>query len=259
VVDLFEEVEEQLRSDRYMTLLRRWVPWLTAILAAVLIGYLGYWGFKLYEDRNQKAAATAYQAGVDALGQSDTKSAFAHFETAAKTGAPAYKVLALIQQGDLRAAAGKAEAAAALYDAAAQAAPNPIFADLGSLKAAEVLLDTAPYPQLQARLLPLTDSKRPFSAYAREALAMAKLLAGKTAAARQDLSRLTLTLDVPVDMRQRAQTAIQLIDSGEVASAVAAVKVAATLPPPPPGSVASESPDAPDPGGPPSPPAGAAQ
>ena len=59
VVDLFEEVEEQLRSDRYRELARRIAPWATAIFAQVLIGYLGVWGYKAYQDRNLSTAALA--------------------------------------------------------------------------------------------------------------------------------------------------------------------------------------------------------
>jgi hypothetical protein len=68
-----------------------------------------------------------------------------------------------------------------------------------------------------------------------------------------------LSLTAPEDMRQRAQLAIALIDSGEAGTAVSAVKTAATMPPPPaamvgPPPTATQAPDAAQ-----SPPAGAAQ
>ena len=105
-----------------------------------------------------------------------------------------------------------------------------------------MLLDTAPFAEVQQRLAPLADNKRPYSLYAREALAMAKLMAGRTAEARKDFSVLSVSVGVPDDMRQRCQLAMTLIDSGEAAVAVTAVKLAATLPPPPPASVASPPP-----------------
>lgn len=258
MVDLFEEVEEQLRSDRYLTLARRLAPWITAILAAVLIGFCGYWGYTIYQDRNLAKATAEYQAGVDALTQNDPTGAFAHFEAAAKAGAPAYKTLALMQEGGLRQAAGKNEEAAKLFDAAADASPNQIFADLNRLKAAEALMDTAPFTQIEARLAPLTDSKRPYWLYAKEALAMAELMAGKDADAKRDFGVVSLMLGVPDDMRQRDEAAVALIDAGEGPAAVAAVKAAATLPPPAPDSVAPP-PGADSQGAPPQSPSGAAQ
>ena len=260
MVDLFEEVEEQLRSDRYRELARRIAPWATAIFALVLVGYLGVWGFKAYQDRNLATAALAYQKGLDALTKSDQAGALREFQVASQAGTTGYKTLALMQEGGLRAGAGKPAEAAALFDQAAKTAPNPVLADLASLRAAMVLLDTAPYADMQRRLTPLADGKRPYSLYAREALATAKLLAGRTADARRDFSVLTLALGAPEDMRQRCQIAVTLIDSGQAAVAVATVKAAATLPPPAPTTLAPPLPGPSDQSGPSngSPPAGAA-
>jgi len=237
LVDLFDEVEEQLRSDRYVSLLRRLAPWLTGLFAVVLLGYFGFWGYKAWQDRNLATASAAYQKGVDALSTGDVAGAQTSFTAAEKAGSPGYKTLALMQQAAIALADGKNADAAKLYDAAAAAAPNQLFGDLARLRAAQALLDTAPYAQLQTRLTPLTADKRPFALYAKEALAMAELMAGKTADARRAFTVLSLSLGAPDDMRQRAQLAIAAIDAGEAPSAVAAVKAAATMPPSPPPNV----------------------
>ena len=259
MVDLFDEVDEELRSDRYRNVLRTLLPWATGIFAAVLLGYLAYWGYTAWQDRNLAAGALAYQKGVDALSSGDAKAALVSFQAASKAGAPGYKALALMEQGNLRAELDKPDEAAKLFDRAADAAPNQIIGDLARLKAAQALLDTAPLPQLSTRLTPLMEGKRPYAIFARETLAMAKLMAGKNADARKDFSVIQLSLTAPEDMRQRAQLAIALIDSGEAATAVSAVKTAATMPPPPaamvgPPPMATPAPDAAQ-----SPPAGAAQ
>jgi hypothetical protein len=257
LVDLFDEVDEELRSDRALTVLRRIAPWVTAVLGILLAFFLGYWGYASWQDRNLAAGALGYQKGVDAVSTGDLPGAMAGFEAAKKSGAPGYKALALMQEGNLRLEAGKPDEAAKLYDQAAAAAPNQVLGDLAGLKAAQALLDTAPLPQLQTRLTPLMDGKRPYAVFAREALAMAKLMAGKTADARKDFTVIQLSLTAPEDMRQRAQLAVALIDSGEAATAVAAVKVAATMPPPPPTMVGAPPPASPGPAQ--SAPAGAAQ
>jgi hypothetical protein len=259
LVDLFDEVEEELRSDRYRNLLRTLAPWVTGVFAVVLLGYLGFWGYTVWQDRNLAAGALAYQKGVDALSGGDTRTAQDSFEAAKKAGAPGYTALALMQQGNLRLELNKPDEAAKLYDQAADVAPNQIIGDLARLKAAHALLDTAPLPQLTTRLTPLMDAKRPYAIFARETLAMAKLMAGKNDDARKDFSAIQLSLTAPEDMRQRAQLAIALIDSGEAATAVSAVKAAATMPPPPAAMVgapptATQAPNAAQ-----SPPAGAAQ
>jgi hypothetical protein len=268
VVDLFEEVDEQLRSDQVQNALRRVAPIVTGALALVILGYLGFWGYRVWQDRNLTMASVAYQQGIDDLSKNDAAAAQASFATAVRAGPAGYKTLALMQEGGLAQTAGKTAEAVGDFDQAAKAAPNQILGDLARLRAAEALLDTAPYAELQTRLTPLADPKRPYSLYAREALAMAKLQAGKTAEAKHDFSLLSLSLGVPDDMRQRCQLAIALIDSGEGGAAAAAAKAAATMPPSPPltlpappgtpPSGAAPS-TAPGQGGPVSPPAGAAQ
>ncbi len=231
MVDFIEEVEERLRSDRYGAMARRFLPWFIAAVAAIIIGWLGMWGYRTWQDRNIGAASQAYDKGLQALEQGDETGAYADFGALGKSGPAGYRTLALMQQGDIRAAAGKSAEAAALFDSAAKSAPNPIFHDLAALKAAEALLDTAPYPQLATRLNALIGEGKPFSLKAREALAMAKLAAGRTAEARGDFQALTLTLGTSETTKSRAQTAIALIDSGQAGLVAGVARTAATLPP----------------------------
>jgi hypothetical protein len=77
----------------------------------------------------------------------------------------------------------------------------------------------------------LTEQKHPYRAEAFEALAMARLQAGKTQDARGDFVVLTLMQDAPQSVRQRAQAAIALIDSGSAKDLPAAVKATPAIPP----------------------------
>ena len=244
MVDFIEEVEEQLRSDRYRSLALKAGPWFIALLVAVISVWLAVWGYDVWRDRNIAAASVTYDKALTALAQGDQTGSYNDFTPLAASGPAGYKTLALLQQGNIRLAVNKNADAAALFDQAAKAAPNNIIADLARLRAALALMDTAPYPQLQTRLTALIGDKKPFDLQAREALAMAKLAAGKTAEARGDFNALTITLGVSQAMRSRAQAAIALIDSGQVASALAAAKAAATMPPPKPGTLGGSEPAA---------------
>ena len=239
MVDFVEEVEERLRAERYASLAKRFLPWFGVALAALVIGWLGVWGYNIWQGRNIDAASAAYDKGLAALTAGDQTGAYNDFAAVAKDGPAGYRTLALIQQGDIRAMADKGVEASDLYDSAAKAAPNAIFGDLARLRAALVLMDTAPYPLIKMRLEALIGDKKPFTLNAREALAMAKLQAGKAQEARGDLNALSLTLGVSPEMRTRVQSAIALIDSGQTSAAGEAVRVAATLPPQDPASLAA--------------------
>lgn len=232
MVDFVEEVEERLRAERYGSLARRYLPWIIAAVVAAVVGWLGIWGFDAWRDRNIGQASIAYDKGMTDLAGGDTSGAYDAFAPIAKTGPAGYRTLALMQQANIRLGAGKADEAGALYDAAAKAAPNPILGDLARLRAAQVLMDTAPYAQIETRLKPLAADNRPFALQAKEMLAMAKLQAGKTQEARGDFNALSLTLGVTPGMRARAQGAIALIDSGQAALVGQVVKSAASMPPP---------------------------
>jgi hypothetical protein len=234
VVDVFSEVDEFVRSDRLASVARRWLPWVGAVLVLALIGALGYWAFEKYQARNTEAASDAYADALNRISSHDLDGAYAGFAVTASKGSAVYKTLALMGEAGVRVDQNRIAEAIPLLDQAAQTAPNPVLADEARLKSALALLDTAPYAEVEGRLKPLIDSKRPFAALAREALAMAKLKAGKTQEALGDFQVLSLMADAPDDVRQRAGAAAELIQGHDTAGLADAVKLAATLPPPPP-------------------------
>lgn len=248
MVDFVEEVEEQLRAERYANFARRYLPLFLAALVATVVGWLGVWGYDAWRDRNIGRASIAYENALVALSKGDATGAYNGFGAIAKDGPAAYRTLSLMQQANIRFSENSPDEAVALYDAAAKAAPNAIFGDLARLRASQVAMDTAPFPQIETRLKALTGDKRPYSLAARELLAMAELQAGRAQQARGDFNAISLTLGVSPGMRARAQGAIALIDSGQAALVGQVVKAAATMPPSIPGT-ATGLPLAPSPGG----------
>jgi len=232
VVDVFDEVEEQLRSDRYKSLALKSLPWVGALAAVAILGVGGWWGWSAYQDSQTSKAAEAYQAALENGAKVGPEKAFPAYEAVSKSGSAAYKALALIQMGGIRLEENKPADAVRYFDEAAKVAPNPVLADLAGLNSALALLDTAPYKDVEARLTPLMGKKSPYRVQAKEALAFAKLQAGDLAGARADFSVLSTSLDNSSDeIRQRAQGAMTMIDSGSAKNLSAVVKAARALPP----------------------------
>lgn len=235
MVDVFDEVEEQLRAERYQSLAARSVPWAVAAVAVAVIGVGGFWGWRSYQTGQADKASESYQAALETAQKDGPAKAFGQFKTVADGGARGYKALALLQMGDIRIEENKTKEAVAYFDEAAKAAPDPILGDLARLKSAFALMDTASYKDIESRLTPLAGEKSPYRVYAKEALAFAKLQAGDVAGARGDFVVLANSLDnTSEEVRQRAQAAMQLIDSGTAKDLAAAVKAAANLPAMPP-------------------------
>jgi hypothetical protein len=232
VSDVFDEVEEQLRSEQYMALARRAVPWILGALAAAFVIALGVYGYLTYQTKQAGKAAESYGQALETYTKGDKAAAYKEFQTVIDVGSGGYKALALMQQGAIRLEQDKTAEAVVLFDAAAKAAPNLIIGDVARLKSAFALMDTAPYSEIEKRLKPLTEVKHPYRATALEALALAKIGAGKVDEAKGDLNVLTLLPDAPDGMRQRANAAIALIDAGTAKSMPEVAKAAMALPKP---------------------------
>lgn len=211
---------------------RTWLPIGAGVLVVALVAALGWWGWQSYVTNQADKASAAYDRGMTALQANNPSGADAAFAEAAKSGNGAYKALALMQQAGIAVSANKTEDAVKLFDDAAKAAGDPIIADAAALKAAFLVMDTAPLADIQKRLEPLADDKRPLHAFAQEAQAMALLQHGKTAEARQIFVQLQLGQNVPDDIRQRAQAGVQAVDSGTAPALAAIVRAAVALPAP---------------------------
>ncbi|HYC69463.1 tetratricopeptide repeat protein [Brevundimonas sp.] len=218
MVDVFDQVEEELRSDRYKRLARTWLPVVGGVLLVALIAALAWWGWQKMETSKADKASIAYQRGLESLESNNPVGADAAFVQAAKEGNAAYKSLALQHRAGIAAQANRIPEAVELLEEAAGASRDPLLADAARWKAALLLMNTATLEDIQARLEPLMQEDRPLRAFARESLAMAQLQHGKAAEARSTLVVLKNSLDTPRELSQRADLAIAIIDSGMAAN-----------------------------------------
>ncbi len=223
--DIFEETEENLRTEQWLKLTRQALPWVSTALVTALVVALGIWGWQAYQTNVSAKASETFQAGLDANAKADKVTAKAKFEDVTKAGNPAYKAMALMELAALADLDHKTDEAVKDLDDASKASSNPLLSDSAALKAAYLVMDTAPYADVEKRLTPLMKDGRPFSAMAKEALAMAKLQKGDIKGARADLSALSLTLGAPDGVKQRAQAAVVAIDTGAAQTAIAAAKL----------------------------------
>lgn len=224
--DIFDETEENLRTDRLVTIVKTALPWVSAALALALIAALSVWGWQSWQASRAAHAAEAFQNGLQALAKSDQAGAATQFDAAAKAGNPAYKSLALMELGAIALTDNKTDEALKDYDAAAKASSSPLLSDTAALKAAYIAMDGSSLADMQKRLTPLMADKRPLAPMAKEAMALAKLQNGDVKGARNDLKVLEVTLGTPDGVKQRATEIVAAIDSGAAPAAQAILKQA---------------------------------
>ncbi len=207
VVDIFDEVEEDLRAERAEKLLKKYAWLVIALAVAIVIAAAGWQLWTRWQNRQDEAAAVRYVAAQNAIEQpgatkTDQRAAFDQLAATAPEG---YKTLARLRAAGLKADAGDLQGALALWNEVA-ADPNAdrLLRDLASLQATQRELDHGDPAQLEARLKPLADPANPWSTLAQEQLAMLDLRQGKLDDARKKLRMLSVDIDAPSGLRARA-------------------------------------------------------
>ncbi|MFT4090242.1 MAG: tetratricopeptide repeat protein [Asticcacaulis sp.] len=212
--DIFEEAEEGLRRDRWVAIAKKSAPWVGGILGGALVLALGYWGYTAWQDQAMNKSSEAYNAALEIAETGDLEKAKAEYQKVVDTGSEGYKALALMQLAGIALEEGKSAEAQKYFDDAAKTSSAPLVSDQAALKAAFVAMDTGSFEDVKARLEPLAKEGRPYAAMAREALAMAKVQHGDLKGAKTDLQLLSVSLDAPEGVKQRAEATLAAIDSG---------------------------------------------
>ena len=244
LADAFHDADEAYRSARTRDLLSRGWPAAAAVAAALVLGVLGFLAWSAYSGAQGARASKAYADAVAAAQAGRSDEARRDFESIGAGAPPAYRALALMQEAGLDLKANKAPMALNRLDQATHATPDRILSDAAALEAAYVAMDTKPLSNVENRLAPLMETRRPYRDMAREALATAKLAAGRPREARGDFQLLVLSQDASDQARQRAQAALAMIDSGAAAAVPAVVKAELALPPLPPAAAGAAIPGA---------------
>jgi hypothetical protein len=209
VVDIFDEVDEELRAERAQALLRRYAGLIIAAAILVVAGAAGWEGWRWYQARQDMQAGERYLAAV-ALENSpaaagDRKALTAAFDSLAQASPVGYRSLARLQAAALKAQAGDLPGAATLWnDVATDDAADPLLRDLANLLWCQHQIDTADPGLLAGRLKALAEPGNVWRPLAQEQLALLDLRQGKTDAAKAALSKLAQDATAPEGVRGRA-------------------------------------------------------
>ena len=221
MVDIFEEVDEELRRDKYQDLLRKYGPWVLGGALAIIAGAAGYQGWNAWRTAQHEASSDAYVSALRAAEAGNYSLASTGFETLAEDGVGGYPELALLQRGSVALEEGDREAAAGFFDRAARQASDPVIRDLATLKSVWARWDALSFNDIEIRLTPLTGDTSPYRFLAREAIAAAALRDGNLERARETYQLISFGFDAPQGVRQRAQEALAVIASRSATQAPA--------------------------------------
>jgi hypothetical protein len=204
VSELFDEVDEEVRREQLKKLWDRYSIYIVAAALLIIAAVGGWRGYQYLEAKKAAEAGAAFDKAVELSEQNKHAEAEAAFNDLAAKAPSGYRLLARLRAA-AEAANREPQAAAKLYDEIAAdrsvAAPEQ---DLAKVRAAGLLLETASYPSMLARLEPATGAAAAFRHTARELLALSALRANDAAAARRWLDVIATDGETPPSLRSRA-------------------------------------------------------
>lgn len=209
MVDIFDEVEEELRAERAQQLLKRYSGLIIAAMVLVVAAAGGWQAWRWWQAKQDMAAGQRYLAAM-ALMQlpaagADQKNIAADFDKLAQSAPEGYRTLARLQAAALKARNGDLPGAIALWNAVAtDSSADLLLRDLASLLWCQHQVDTGDPAMLEGRLKALAEPGNAWRPLAQEQLALLDLRQGKTAAAKTALSKLVQDVTAPEGVRQRA-------------------------------------------------------
>lgn len=213
MVDFINEVEEELRKDKYNDLLKKFGPLIVAIVIAI-VAVAGYIEYKKYSDGVDARKASASFVEADRLANDgDLQAAIEKFQALAQVSPAGYAGLSYSRAAALKVQLGDMEGAVSLFDQSSAAFLKPVHKDLASLKAAYILMDQGRYDDVKARAASLSTDKAPYADLAKELLAHAALQSGDEQAARTQFTYLSNAPGVLGGVKNRAEQSLQLLNA----------------------------------------------
>lgn len=210
MVDIFDEINEELRAERAQALLKRYAGVILAAVVLIVVAAAGWEAWRWWQAKQDRIAAQKFLTAMTIAdgGKSDaasSKAAIADFNALAATAPEGYRTLARLRAAALQAQSGNLAGAEQQWNAVATD-PNaePLLRDLANLLWAQHQIDTADPSLLAARLKALAEPDDPWRPLAEEQLALLDLRQGKMAAAKTTLTRLAEDLTAPSGVRGRA-------------------------------------------------------
>lgn len=201
--DIFREVDEDIRHEKYRRLWDRFGPWVIGVAVLIVVGTGGYRGWMYWQEQNAQQAGDTFLEAVslsEAGNYDEAEKMFAKLDNA--TGG--YPALARMRSATDLANAGNITEAVAAFDALSRdSAVLESLRDIAALRAAFLAVDTEEYSAIADRVEGLSGADNAFRAAAREILALSAWKSGDIETARRWISDLDADQETPADVSRR--------------------------------------------------------
>ena len=217
LADIFREVEEEVRRERYEKLWKKYRDHIIAVGALIIIGVAGYQLYRVYEQREENKASVAYVAATEMLDRGQAAAAAPQLAALAKSAPGGYAAVARLAEADALFAAGQKGDAIRIYQQIANG-NDPYLGAAARLHAAWAIADTAPRSDVETLLAPLLDKSDAWHDLAGEVIAYEDLRSGNGTAALRAYEEMAADPDSPSGLKTRADAMARFLKAGGDAS-----------------------------------------
>ena len=216
MVDIFDEVDEDLRAERMARFARRYAIGFIVFAVLFIAGVAGWQVWLWHRNQEDARAATAFIAVLDkaaARGSAANRQALANdFGGVARSAPRGYATLARLNQASLLADAGQLAQAETIWTGLMNDnSLGPVLRQVATLGWAAHEIDTAEPSLIQARLETLAAQDSPWRPIALQYLALLDLRIGHRDEAAKTLQEVANDISTPDDMRRMANGLAQAL------------------------------------------------
>jgi hypothetical protein len=224
VSDIFQEVEEDVRRERYEKLWKQYGNYIIAGAVLLVLAVAGYQFWRTYDLRQRQAYSDRFQAAQQLSASGNLAAAETQYAELANNAPAGYATLAQFHLAGVYLEEGKRDQSVALLQKLTTNS-DPVLASTARLRLAWIMADAEPKAQIATVLQPLLAPDSAWRFAAQEVLAYVDLRTGARTDAETAYTKLSQDTTAPQTLRQRALAISAFLKANPDASL--------TAPPPP--------------------------
>jgi len=227
--DIFQEVEEDVRRERYEQLWKKYGNYVIAAAAVLVLVVAGYQAWAAYDTNQRQQVSDKYEGAQKIAGTGKAADAEPQFAELSQSGYSGYATLSKFNLVGAYLAQNKRDQAVALLRELTEYSDDEV-SSIARLRLAWLEADARPRGELLPIVEPLTAADNPWRFAAAEVLAYAELRGGSRVQAEADYLKLSQEAEASPGLRDRAAAILQYLRANPAAGAPAPAPAAVPAP-----------------------------
>jgi hypothetical protein len=239
--DIFQEVEEDVRRERYEKLWKKYGNYIIALAVLIVAGVAAWQAWQRYDLSQRQSVSDQFQEASQFTASGNYVQAEVAFDKIAKAAPSGYSNLAKLRLAGVYLAEGKRDQSVALLRELTNLS-DPILSSAARLRLAWTLADASPKADIATLLQPLMTKDNAWRFAASEVIAYVDLKDGARNQAISEYQQIAQDNAAPPTLRQRAGGIAEFLKANPQGSVPAPESTGASKPAAPPPAVQGKKP-----------------